>query len=342
MTFSAPRRSAARGDVHGRVAAADDGHVLADGRLILAVDGGEELYAAPDAALVLAGDAELDAFPRAGGEIERLIAGLAQLVERHVLAHVDAALELHAHLTQDVDLGLNHVFLEAEGRYDAREHAAYALALFKHGDGIALDGEVVRAAQAARAAADDGDLVREGLAGLVEHRRDVAGLGVELLVGDELLYVVYGDGLVDVSAGAGVLALAVAYAAADRRERVLLLYELQSLEVLALAGKLDVALHGDMRGTLHLARRRAGIHDLGAVGAVIDVEVLLSPGLVEGRARLRLRVGAKLGAQLERAHLAVLDALSTGDALVAIHARDVVRAEHIRVVEVFAQAQSQT
>jgi len=29
-----------------------------------------------DAALVLAGDAELDAFPRAGSEIERLIAGL--------------------------------------------------------------------------------------------------------------------------------------------------------------------------------------------------------------------------------------------------------------------------
>ena len=97
-----------------------------------------------------------------------------------------------------------------------------------------------------------------------------------------------------------------------------------------------------MRGTLHLARRGAALRYVGAVGTVVDVEVLLRPGLVEGRALVRLRVGAELGAQLERAHLAVLHALAAGDALVAVHARDIVGAQHVRVVEVFAQAQRQT
>src|SRR5699024_6038044 len=122
-----------------------------------------------------------------------------------------------------------------------------------------------------RPAAYHGDLVRKRLACLVEHLGDIARLRGELLVGDELLDVVDGYRLVDVAAGAGVLAAAVADAPADRREGVLLLDELQRLQVPALAGELDVALHGDVRGTLHFARRGAAVHNVPAVGAVVHI-----------------------------------------------------------------------
>ena len=188
---------------------------------------------------------------------------------------------------QDLDLGLDNVLLKAEGREDAGQHAADLVALLEHGDGIALDREVIGAGEAGRAAADDGDLVGEGLAGLVEHLRHEARLGGELLVRDELLDIVDGDGVVDVAAGAGVLAGAVADTAADRREGVLVLYELQSLEIAALGGELDVALDGDVRRALGLTWRGALVGDLAAVGAVVDVVLVLAPEAVH-RGELRL------------------------------------------------------
>ena len=97
-----------------------------------------------------------------------------------------------------------------------------------------------------------------------------------------------------------------------------------------------------MRRTLHFAWRCACVNNLLAVCAVVHVEMLFSPGLVEGLTLVRFGVGAELGAELERAHLAVFDALTAGDALVFINAGNIVRAEHIRIVEVFAQTESQT
>ncbi len=66
-------------------------------------------------------------------------------------------------------------------------------------------------------------------------RGDVAGLCVQVLMGDEALDLVDGDGLVDAAAGAGVLAAAVADAAADGRERVFVLDERKSVGVAPLA-----------------------------------------------------------------------------------------------------------
>ena len=65
--------------------------------------------------------------------------------------------------------------------------------------------------------------------------------------------------------------------------------------------------------------------------------MLFGPGLVERLAHLRLRVAAELRAQLERAHLAVFNALAAGHALRRVHPRDIVRAQHVRVVEVLAE-----
>ena len=95
------------------------------------------------------------------------------------------------------------------------------------------------------------------------------------MVGDEALYLVDGDSFVNACAGALRLAALVAYASADRGERVFLLYELESLGVSALSGELEVALNGNMRGACDLTGRGAGIEGVLEVLAVVVIEGLL-------------------------------------------------------------------
>ena len=98
-----------------------------------------------------------------------------------------------------------------------------------------------------------------------------------------------------------------------------------------------------MRRALGLTWRGALVGDLAAVGAVVDVVLVLAPEAVH-RGELRLGglflvLGAELGAQLEGAHLAVVHAEAAGHALVAVDLGDVVGPQHVRGVEVLAQAQ---
>ena len=154
-------------------------------------------------------------------------------------------------------------------------------------------------------------------------------LCLKILLGDELLYIVNGDGRVDIAAGAGVLADLVADAAADRREGIFLLYQLKGLGVASLRGELYVALNGNMRRTFRRARRRAGLHDVRAIRAVIDVVAALIPGhfLIRGVGIGDMRIaGAQLLAEPDGVGLAVFHALAAGDALVLIDLCDEVRA----------------
>ena len=200
-------------------------------RLVAEVHGAQEVHAAVDALELLARDTELGRLLRADGNVEALVALRAQLLDGDVLADFDAALELDAHLAQDVDLGVEHVFFQPEARDAEREHAAGHRVAVEHGHGVALVGEVVGTAHAGRAGADDGDLLRVRAADLVEQLRHVARGLVQVMVGDEALDLVDGDGLVDRAAGALGLAALVADAAADGRERVFLLDELERVGV---------------------------------------------------------------------------------------------------------------
>ena len=134
--------------------------LLADGRALAEVHGAQELDAGEHARQLVARAAGRRALGGADGEVERLVALRAQRVERHVLADLNAGAELHAELLEHVDLRVDNVLLEAEARDAEREHAAGHGLLLEHGHGVALDGEVVRAAQTGRAGADDGDLLR--------------------------------------------------------------------------------------------------------------------------------------------------------------------------------------
>ena len=311
--------------IHRNVTAADDRTALADRGLAAEVHLAQELHAAEHALKLLAGDIELCRLLRADGEIEALIALIPKLLDRDVPADLDAAAELHAHLAEDIDLSIEHILLKAEGRYAEREHAAGDGVAVKHRDGVALVCKVICAAHAGRARADDCYFLGIRSADLVHHLGDKARRLVHVMVGDKSLDLVYRDGLVDAAAGAFGLAALVAYASADCRERVLFLYKLQRVGVSALRGKLQIALHGDMRGAGGLARGSAGGHNVLAVLAVIFIDSL---GEVEslsdlGIFRLGQRaVGAELLAELQRVSGADLDALRTGDALCLVHFGD--------------------
>lgn len=170
-------------------------------------------------------------------------------------------------------------------------------------------------------------------------------LGLHVLLGDELLDLVDGQRLVDGAAGAGILAVLSADAAADSRERVVLLDELERVGIPAVARHLDVALDGDVRRAGGLAGRRAGRPGLDAavLVAVILIPVILAPLGVVRQLVARILDGAFLGAELlaeaDSAGRAGLDALAAGNALVRIALGHVGGGGQVRRVEQLRGAQ---
>ena len=254
---------------------------------------------------------------------------------------------MDAHLLEHLDLGVDHVLLETEARDAEGQHAAGHLVFIEHGDVfVAHVRQIVGARQAGRAGADDGDLlrVRIGDAAVGDDLRDVALVGLELLFGDKLLDLVDGNGAVDVAAGAGILAAAVADAAADGRERVILLDELERVQIAALRSQIDVALNGDVRRAGGLAGCGAGLVALLLVVIlIVRAPHMLAPVVVIRQRLLRIDHGAGLGAQL-LAELggtgrADLGALAAGDALFGIDMGAVSGGGHIGRVEQLARSQ---
>ncbi|MPM58084.1 hypothetical protein SDC9_104913 [bioreactor metagenome] len=165
-----------------------------------------------------------------------------------------------------------------------------------------------------------------------------AAIRCELLCGDELLHLVNGDRSVDFPAHAGVFAATVADASANGGQRVFKLDQLQRLAVFPLGGKLEIALHGDMRGAVGLAGGGAALDHILAVQAVLCVPFILRPVLVpRGDGCVDVlhhgRFGAELLAQLQRVDRAVFHALSAGDAFAGVHLGDIVGAHHIHVLK---------
>ena len=162
----------------------------------------------------------------ANGNIKGLKALLAQLVERHIATDLHAIAELGAHQANDLDLGLDNILLQLKAGNAIGEHAARALILLEHDGLVALLGQVESAGQAGRTGTDDGDLLVEAAgARRGHHRWDIAGRGIQIALGDKLLDLVDGHGLVHATAGAGILAAAIAHTAADSGQRVLALDE---------------------------------------------------------------------------------------------------------------------
>ena len=305
----------------------------------------DEVDAGDHVLRVAAGHGQGAAVLQSDSYIEALVALLTELGNGDVLAHLHAAAELHAQRAQHVDLRLHHVLLQTEGGNGVHQHTAGAALLFKHSGPIALLRQIVGAAHAGGASTDDGDLLAEFAVHLGNDLlRDKARLRVQILLGDKALYLVDGHGLVHGAAGAGILAPAVADAAAHGGEGVFPLDELQGLPVLALRRQLQIALHGDVGGAGGLAGCGAGVVAVDAVAVpIVDAPLLRAPLHLVGQLGpgiLDIAVlGAQLLAQLHRAGGTVLHAAPAGHALLRLHRGHIGAAGHIGRVEHLAGPQ---
>ena len=314
-------------DVHGHVAAADDGDTPADGGFSALVELAQEVDAALHTGELLAGDAQFGRLLRADGDIKALVPLLAQLRDRHVFADVHAAANFHAQLPQHVDLGLHDVLFQSEGRDSRDHHAAGLLIPFKHGHIVAEHGEIVRAAQTRGTGADHGDPV----AVVKELLRHETVFGLQLAAGDEFFHLVDRDGLVNIAARADLLAEAGTDVAADGGEGIFLLDELQRLEILALARFFQITLYGDVCRTVRLAGGGAGLRDdVFALGEKIRLPVRFAEeDLVVRNHGLRDPDGIFLTELLPELHGVLrtdLHAAAAGDAVGGVDLGDVVRA----------------
>ena len=287
------------GCIYGNVAAANHNH-LAGNLLGAAVGFVEEVNGGSGAGEGFSGNSGETAALAADGDIKCLVTLLTELGDGNVLAHFNAGTDLYADLLHDVDFGLEDVLGKLVGRDAVAEHAAGLFILFKHGGLVTHCGKVICAAHAGGAAADDRYLLLPAVLdiGADIHLGDKAGFGIEVLLCDELLDGIDSDGLVYGSAGAGVLAAAVANAAADCRERVFTLDELKGLRELSFGGLLEIALNRNVGGAGCLTGRCAGFV---AVDAVL-VTVVLSPLVLSplgGIRKLVLRIldGTAVGAK---------------------------------------------
>ena len=297
---------------------------------------------------ILARNAGKAAALAANGNVEGLKALRAQLVERHVATDFHAIAELGTHQANDLDLGLDDILLQLKAGNAVGEHAARALVLLEHDGLVALLGQVESAGQAGRTGTDDGDLLVEAAGTRRGHHRwDIAGRGIQIALGDELLDLVDGHGLVHAAAGAGILAAAIAHTAADSGQRVLALDERQRLVIATLSRELQIALNGNMRGAGRLAGSGAGLMRLDAVvvavvGRPLGVVPLGGIGQLLARILGHLSAGlfaAELLAQLGGAGRTHLNAATAGHALVLLDLGDIGRARQVGRVEQLRGAQ---
>ena len=216
------------GHIHGHVSAADDDDVALQTDRVILIGPRQEADAELDAFRVLTGHAGPAATLQADGQIEGLIALSLEVLDRDVFSDFHAAFELDAHLAKHVDLRLDDVLFQTEGRNSVHQHTAGTALLLKYGDVVAAGPQIIGRRHAGRASTDDRHLVvgSPHAAVVLLADRDEALVGVQFLVGDEFFDLVDGDGIVHRASRAGVLAAPVADRAADRREGVVLLDEL--------------------------------------------------------------------------------------------------------------------
>ena len=335
-------------DVDSNVAAAH--HDGAAGQCVdlAAVDLAQEVDGHGHILGVLARNTGKAAALAANSHVEGLKSLRAQLVERHVAADLHAIAELGTHQANDLDLGLDNILLQLKAGNTVGEHAARALILLEYDGLVALLGQIESAGQTGRAGTDNGDLLVEA-AGTRRghHRRDIAGRGVQIALGNELLDLVDGHSGTHAATGAGILAAAIAHAATDGGQRVLALDERQRLVVATLRRELKVALNGNVRGTGRLAGCGAGLIRLDAVvvaivGRPLGVVPLGGVGQLLARILGHLSAGlfaAELLTQFGGAGRAHLYAATAGHALVLLDLGDIGRARQVGRVEQLGGAQ---
>ena len=210
--------------------------VLADPLRLPEVGALEEVDAVDDPVELLARHVHRDRVHAAGGDDDRVVA-LAELVEGDVAADLDVVVELHAVLGDPVDVELDDVSRQPEGRDADEGRAAAGGERLVDVDLVAPAAELLGRGQAGRPGTDDGHAAPG-------RRRDddvVRHVVAVVPVDQEALHRADGERLVDVGAAAGLLAGSGADVAADRRDRVRVAGEDVALLEAALRGQHQVA-----------------------------------------------------------------------------------------------------
>ena len=209
--------------VDSHIAAADHDCPALHGVSLLFAYLAQKIYGGHHAVGLFARNPDHPAALAANRYVEGLVALPAQLVDREILANLNAAPDFYAHLAQNFNFCIHHILLQLIGGDAVNQHAARALILFKHGGLVAFFRQIIRAAQSCRARADNRNFFREQatVRGLND-RRNIAVLRIQILLGDEFFHLVNGNRLIDRAAGAGILTAAVTYAAAHGGEWVFL------------------------------------------------------------------------------------------------------------------------
>jgi len=247
--------------VHGDVAAADDGDLVAEENLFPEINPFQIIDAMDDALHLFAGDIQLAAVDCSATDKDRVIF-LLELIEGNILADGLVQMNLDAEVLDDLDLRPEDVlgeaiFGDAHGKPAAR-----------HGEGfedlhvIALGRQIVGAGKTGGTGADDGDLL--ALAFLL--LGDKAGLVLQIQIGYETLQVHDINGIFHFTAHTRRLAGMVAHPAADDGEGIVFLDERQCFLVLTRGDEGHVALNADVGGTGSLAGGGAKFVDGEAAG----------------------------------------------------------------------------
>ena len=248
-----------------------------------------------------------------------------QFFKGYIPSDPDTAMQFNVTCGQDgADIPVQTRLGQAVLRNAVAEHAAGLFVLFKDHRGIALFRQIEGTAQTRRACTDDGNLFGEvAVEGRNNLLGNIAGLGIQILLSNELLDLIDGDGLVDTASGTSVLTAAVTDPAADSGQRIVLLDESQCLGITALCCHLQIALNGNMGRTCGLAGSGTGII---AVNTVVITVVLIphvgTPFHLAGQRMLGIFnllavLGAKLLTQLDSTGRTNFHALAAGNAVIS-------------------------
>ena len=172
---------------------------------------------------------------------------------------------------------------------------------FKDGRFITFDGKIICTGQTSRTGTDDGDLLCPVIFHIRwdDNTRDITGRCIQVFLSDEFLDRIDRYGLVEQASCTCVFAALVADSAADRRERIVLFDQCQSIRISSLSRQLEITLNGDVGRAGGLARSCAGVIAVDAVIiTIVLIPLVFTPGHVIREFMFRIGHRAILRAKL--------------------------------------------
>ena len=212
--------------VHCNIAGSDDDRLLAECGSVSEIYCSHEIDSGEYVLQVFARNTEFLALLGADSDCEALIALISELLDRYVFSYFNAASEFDAKLLQYVYLGIEDILLQSEAGDACHQHTAGNRVLIEDRDiHKACCCKEICGSHAGGACSDNGYLFFKVSSDLgFYNRRNVAGLGIDVPAGYEVLDIVDRKSLVDIASRASILASLVAYTSAYGGEGIHFLY----------------------------------------------------------------------------------------------------------------------